>query len=107
MSSTPFRGARKHEAAREERFEARGNGGDHEGAARLRDAVHELHARGVQAGRVTQIGKRDERPRDLGRHVDPLGWIDANGQALDEAVELTLRQGPQDVGEPIGGFGYA
>ena len=72
--------------------------------ARLGDAVHELHARRIQPRGVTQLRERDERSRDLRRNVDPLGGIDANRQAIDEPVELTLGQGPQDVGQPVGCF---
>jgi hypothetical protein len=69
--------------------------------------VHELYACRVQPGGISQLWERNEGPRDLRRDIDALGGIDPYRQAVDEPVELTLRQCPQDVSEPVGGFGDA
>ncbi len=53
-----------------------------ERTARLGDAVHEFHARRIQARRVAELRERHERPGDLGGDVDPLGWIDADAPAV-------------------------
>jgi hypothetical protein len=66
--------------------------------------MHQLHARRVKAGGVAKLRERNERARNLGGHVDPLGRVDPDGQPLDETVQLPLRQCTQDVSEPVGRF---
>jgi hypothetical protein len=69
--------------------------------------VHELDTRRIQPGGISQLRERNEGSRDLGRDIDALRRIDSYRQAVDEPVELTLRQRAKDVSEPVGGFGDA
>ena len=58
-------------------------------------------ARRAEPRGVAQLGQRDQGARDLRGHVDALGRVDADAEARDEPVELTLRQRPQDVGQTV------
>jgi hypothetical protein len=69
--------------------------------------VYELYAGGVQSRWVAQLRERHERSGDLRGRIDPLRWVDPDGQPIDESVELALRQSPQDVGESMARGGCA
>jgi hypothetical protein len=74
---------------------------DRENASGFRHSVHELDARRVQSRRVAELREGDQRTSHLRRRVDALRGVDAYREAIDQRVELTTRQSPQDVSESM------
>jgi hypothetical protein len=67
------------------------------------DAVEEIPAGGWQSFGLTNLGLRDDRPRHLGRPVDPFRRIDTCPEALREPLELSCRERAQNFLESHGG----
>jgi len=87
----PAGGARKHQSARGEWLERRRNARNDEAPARFRDAMQKIDGRRMKARGIAQLGKRDERTRNLRGRIKTLLRIEPNAESLDQTIELRRR----------------